>query len=123
MSLVSGCARSGTHSHSRVVLVLVAALVTAGCSQVAAVAPVGGTREAEVRFAGNDVLVAQGVAIMAAPVCTSAGETVTCTGSTTDGATITVSAPPGERMTVTVGPRTLYDGAYRAVLEAAGRPS
>ena len=103
-------------------LVLVAA---AGCSQVDALAPVGGGREALVRFAGNDVLVTKGVAIRTAPVCRYDAGAVTCEGSTLDGLPIRVTAPPGDpaRMTVTVGSRTLYDGGVQEIVDASGRPS
>ncbi|MCF7552392.1 hypothetical protein [Pseudonocardia sp. WMMC193] len=111
-----------TTFHARPLVVLVA-LVTAGCSQVAAVAPVGGTREALVRFAGNDVLVAQGVSILAAPVCTADAGAVTCAGTATDGTAITVSAPADGPMTVRVGDRVLYDGPVQTVIDEAGRPS
>jgi hypothetical protein len=122
MTPVNGKGRSGDPYRSRLVLALVVALATAGCSQVAAVAPVGGTREAEVRFAGNDVLVEQGVAILTAPVCASESGTVTCTGAAVDGTVITVSAASGGPMRVQVGDRTLYDGPVQTVLEKAGRP-
>jgi len=66
-----------------------AALVLAGCSQVAAIAPVGGDRLAEVRYAGTDVLLEEGIEILAAPVCTSPDEiAVTCEGETMDGEVI-----------------------------------
>ncbi|GAA1871446.1 hypothetical protein GCM10009836_60330 [Pseudonocardia ailaonensis] len=99
-------------------------MLLAGCSQAAAIAPVSGGREALVRFAGNDVLVAQQVAVLEAPVCAQAGEVVTCSGSTVDGQEIKVAAPAGDpaTMTVTVGSRTLYDGPVQAVVDKAGRP-
>lgn len=104
------------------VLVLVAA---SACSQAAALAPVSGGREALVRFAGNDVLVGRGVAILRAPVCTQDTAGVTCTGTTTDGQPIRVQGPPGDpaRMVVTVGAATLYDGPVQDVIDRSGRPS
>lgn len=101
-------------------------VVTAsGCSQAAALAPVSGGREALVRFAGNDVLVGRGVAILRAPVCIQDTVGVACTGTTTDGQPITVEGPPGDpaRMVVTVGATTLYDGPVQDVIDRSGRPS
>lgn len=101
---------------------LVAALVLAGCSQVAAIAPVGGNRLAEVRFASIDVLVAAAVDVRTAPACTQAADTtVSCAGDTLTGAAIEVSAPAAEpdRLQVTVGGASVYDGSLQAVLEKA----
>jgi hypothetical protein len=100
-----------------------AMLALAGCSQVAAIAPVGGERMATVRYAAIDVLVAAGVAVETAPVCTEdqADQSVTCTGSAVDGATIAVTstgADPSE-LTVAVGGTTLYSGDIQSVLEKA----
>jgi len=111
-------------------LVATAALVfvvvgVAGCSQIAAVAPVGGSRTAEVRFAVGDVLVREGVDVLVAPVCTEAADaTVTCTGETFDGASITVSAPGDhlDSVEITVGDATLYAGSIMDVLETAMEP-
>ncbi|GAB2911088.1 hypothetical protein GCM10027047_06680 [Rhodococcus aerolatus] len=97
----------------------------AGCSQVAALAPVGGDRLAEVRFATNDVLVERAVALLTAPVCTADGEAVTCTGSTVDQQPVTATssaADPGT-LVVTVGPTTVFSGSLQDVLTAAARPS
>lgn len=101
---------------------LALALALTGCSQVAAIAPVGGSHLAEVRFAGNDVLVAQQVQIRTAPVCAETGDkTVTCDGDTVDGDPIRVMSPGSspDRLTVTVGSRSLYDGLLQDVLEKA----
>ena len=49
-----------------------AALLVAGCSQVSALAPVGGDRVTEVRYAANDQLLKAGTDVMTAPVCTMA---------------------------------------------------
>lgn len=55
----------------RLLLIIAPLLVITGCaSQVAALAPVGGDDITAVRFAAIDVLLAKGVAIMQAPVCT-----------------------------------------------------
>lgn len=97
----------------------------AGCSQVAAISPVGGTRLAEVRFATADVLVAEGVDILSGPDCTQAADlTVTCEGETTGGDRITAESPGTDPtlLTVTVGDDTIYDGALLDVLEDALEP-
>lgn len=93
-------------------LLLVVPLL-AGCSQVAALAPVGGDDVAKVRFAAIDVLVAQGVEIFDAPFCTLDGEAITCTGSTVDGEDVAVASSSSDdaTLTVTVGSDTLYDGS------------
>lgn len=107
----------------RVVAALGAASVTlalAGCSQVAAIAPVGGDRLAEVRYAANDVLLEEGIDILTAPVCTSPDEiAVTCEGETMDGEVIRVesTADAQDDVVVTVGDRTLYDGSLLDVLD------
>ena len=107
---------------------VLAALLLAGCSQTAALAPVGGNRLSEVRFAANDVLVAQSIQILTAPVCTASGAddaTISCTGETTDQQTITVTskATDQKNMDVTVGSRSIYHGSVMDVLNANARPS
>ena len=67
----------------RVVALAAAALLLAGCSQVAALAPVGGDRVTGVRYAANDLLVSNGIDVMTAPVCVMATDKgVTCQGTT-----------------------------------------
>jgi hypothetical protein len=98
------------------------ALLLAGCSQVSALAPVGGDRVTEVRYAANDLLVTAGVDVMTAPVCTMASDkAVTCTGETFDHRAIHVesAAADQERMKVTVGATTLYSGDIQSVLDKA----
>ena len=101
------------------------ALLTAGCSQTDALAPVGGNHPTEVRFAAIDLLTQHGVPVMVAPVCTDVDDDVTCEGSTTDGTVISVrsSAAARTEMTVTVGSDVLYDGSIQDVLDAAARPT
>lgn len=99
-----------------------AVLVLAGCSQVAALAPVGGDRLSEVRYAANDVLLDADVALMTAPVCTMSGDvSVTCTGETVDGRAIEVSssADDPDALSVMVGGESVYDGSLDDVLEKA----
>lgn len=106
------------------VFALLLAPLLAGCSQVAAIAPVGGDHLAEVRYAAIDVLLDKGIEVLVAPDCTQAASgAVSCTGKTTDGASISVSSPAGDQtvFTLTVGDRTLYDGAIMTVLDDAAR--
>ncbi|WP_438354038.1 hypothetical protein [Microbacterium sp. CJ88] len=93
-----------------------------GCSQVAAIAPVGGSRLAETRFAANDLLVGAGIDIRTAPACTQASDaTITCEGDTFDGTAILVTAPGSspDDLEVTVGSDTLYRGSLSAVYDKA----
>ena len=102
--------------------VVAAGLVLTGCSQVAAIAPVGGERLATVRFAAIDVLTGAGTDIRTAPVCAQADDaTVTCEGDTFAGDDIRVTAPGASQddLTVTVGTETLYQGSLQAVIEKA----
>lgn len=109
----------------RAALALPALLMLAGCSQVAALAPVGGNALSEVRFAANDVLVAQGVDILEAPVCSTAGAAITCQGTTTDGQAIVVASSSADdaTITVTVGSATLYSGSLQQLLRDAAEPA
>ena len=98
------------------------ALALCGCSQVAAIAPVGGDRLAEVRYAGIDVLTKAGIEILTAPVCEqSADQGVACEGSDADGQVIRVESRSDAQdvVTVTVGARTIYDGSIQSVLDEA----
>jgi hypothetical protein len=106
------------------VAALVAAALSA-CSQVSALAPVGGDRLATVRFAANDVLVQNRVPALAAPICTASGAAISCTGSTTDGTDISVSSTADQQqlMTVTIGSATLYNGPIQDVIDRAARPT
>jgi hypothetical protein len=94
-------------------------LAVTGCSQVAALAPVGGDRVTTVKVAANDLLLAQGVAIKVAPVCETGETEYDCTGSTMSGDTITVTAPlKGDlTMVLKVGDRTLHDGPVDPVIQ------
>lgn len=107
-------------------LVVVAAIcLVSGCSQVSALAPVGGDRVTGVRYAANDLLVDAGIEVLTAPVCVQATDkAVTCEGTTRDAQPIRVvsRADDQARMTVTVGDRTLYDGDIQTVLEKAMQP-
>ncbi len=101
-------------------------LLTAGCSQIAAIAPVGGNRVSEVRYAALDVLVQKEVAILTAPVCTEANDkAVSCEGETVDGEKIVVTSAADDQanFTITVGSTTLFEGAVQDVLDDAIRPA
>lgn len=96
----------------------------AGCSQVAAIAPVGGDHLAEVRYAAIDVLLAAEVDILTAPDCTQApsGE-VTCLGETADGTRISAVSPADDQtvFSVMLGDRELYSGSIMTVIDDAAR--
>ena len=102
-------------------------LALTGCSQIAAIAPVGGDHLAEVRFAANDLLL-QAVELrelLTAPACTSASDgSITCEGETLDGEKIAVESPADDpqSLTVTVGSDTLYSGSIQEALEKSSRP-
>lgn len=106
--------------------ILALALALAGCSQISAIAPVGGDHLAEVRFAAIDVLVAQEVAVLTAPACEeSSDHAISCTGESVDGETIAVSSPADDPsvLTVTVGSETIYSGSILDVLTTAVSPA
>jgi hypothetical protein len=104
--------------------VLLAVVALAGCSQVAAIAPVGGNHLTEVRFATIDVLQQKGIALEQVPTCTRADDgAVSCAGTAADGAVIAASSPADDpdSFTVTVGSDTVFTGSVSAVIdEAAG---
>lgn len=104
---------------------VLAVLALTGCSQIAALAPVGGNGLAEVRFAAIDVFQQKNVALLTAPVCAQAdtGPLVTCVGTSADGREITVtsSVASGAQLVVAVGGETIYSGALTEVLDEAAR--
>lgn len=103
----------------RWVLLLLVVPLLAGCSQVAALAPVGGDDVAKVRFAAIDLLVADGVEVLDAPFCELDGEAIRCTGSTVAGEAITVDSTTSDDapLTVVVGSDTLFDGSLNEAVE------
>jgi hypothetical protein len=110
--------------HSAAAVAFAVALAVSGCSQIDALAPVGGNTQAEVRFAAIDVLVGAGVEILVAPVCVGpSGGDLTCTGETVSGEPISVHSPgdSDDTLTVTVGSDVLYSGSITAVLDEAAR--
>ncbi|WP_378143803.1 hypothetical protein ACFJGV_10245 [Cnuibacter sp. UC19_7] len=105
-------------------VVVLLALAATGCSQVAAIAPVGGGREAEARFGVDDVLIAEHVDVLTAPVCeTDPQGAIRCAGTTTEDAEIVGVVPPGDpaQLSVTVGGETVYSGSLQSVLDDAVR--
>ena len=103
----------------------IAGLALTGCTQVAAIAPVGGDRVAEIRFAANDVLVRESVDIQTAPVCDMASDkAVSCSGETTGGEAISVESSANDQstMTITIGGTELFSGTIQDVLDEAMRP-
>lgn len=98
-------------------------LALAGCSQVEALAPVGGNHMTEIRYAAIDILLAKNIEVLVAPVCEQDGEAVSCTGETADGQAITVTSPSDatDTVTVTVGDETIYSGKYWDILDDAVR--
>ena len=107
----------------RLACLAVAALALAGCSQMAALTPVGGDKITAARIATNDVLVAQGIKILVAPVCTTVPEGFTCTGTTVDGQEIVANAgpTPPQALTITVGGSPIFQGTVQDVLAKAAQ--
>lgn len=103
-------------------VLLLAGLSLTGCSQVAAVAPVGGTRLAQVRFGTLDALVEADIEVLTAPVCTEAAAgTITCTGTALDGRAITSvsrGASP-DSLKVVVDGDIIYSGSLTDLLDRA----
>jgi hypothetical protein len=116
--------RRRTRLPALVLLVTFAGMVLAGCSQVAAIAPVGGGHLAQVRFATIDVLLTSHIEVKTAPVCTRASSgAVACVGAARDGTTLrsVSSAADPTSLAVTAGDRTLYRGSVQSVLQKAAR--
>lgn len=100
---------------------VLAGLCLAGCSQAAALAPVGGDRLAEVRFGTLDALVAAEIGISTAPTCTQETDgTVSCTGTTNDGRKISsISRGSSPDIEILVGGERLYSGSLADLLDRA----
>ena len=103
-------------------LALASTLALGGCSQVAAIAPVGGNHLTEVRFATIDVLQQKGIALEEVPTCARASDgAISCTGTTADGAAVTATSPADDpdSFTVTVGSGPVFTGSVSAVIDQA----
>ncbi|WP_270351987.1 hypothetical protein [Microbacterium testaceum] len=101
---------------------LMAVAVLVGCSQIAAIAPVGGNHLTEVRFATIDVLQEQGIALQDVPTCTRGDDgSVACTGTTSTGDDVAASSPGSDpdRVTVTVSSKVVFDGSVSEVIDRA----
>lgn len=106
-------------------LIVAAALGATGCSQVSALAPVGGDALAEVRFGAIDVLLDHDIELLRAPVCEveGAGPAVRCAGTTTAGEQIDVtsSTADGAILTITVDGAEIFQGPLQDVIDEAAR--
>lgn len=100
-----------------------AVVALAGCSQIEAIAPVGGNHEAEVRYAAIDVLLDAGVEILVAPDCDAKDGAIVCEGETVSGDQIAVESTAADpsSLTVRVGTDVLYSGPVLDVLDDAAR--
>ncbi|MCC8930928.1 hypothetical protein [Rhodococcus sp. I2R] len=98
------------------------ALVLAGCSQVDALAPVGGAGVADLRYATNEVLLEKGVDILVAPVCDGQGLALRCVGETVGNETITATSTSEDESSfdLVVGTSVIYSGPVQSVLERNG---
>lgn len=100
-------------------------LALTGCSQVAALAPVGGNRATEIRFATIDVLLDHDIQLLEAPTCAEADDkAVTCSGTTVDGKPVTATSPAAyqDSLIVEVDGTKLYNGTIDAVIDESIRP-
>lgn len=98
------------------------AAVLGGCSQAAALAPVGGDRVVSVRVATIEVLLERLIDVREAPACHQDDDAaVSCTGTTSDGLTVSAAAMRADldRVIVQIDGDTVYDGSIDAVLEQA----
>lgn len=98
-------------------------LVLAGCSQISALAPVGGDDVAMVRFATIDLLLDAGIEVLDAPVCELVEKAITCSGETLDGSHISAvsSTSDDATITVTVGEETIHSGSLSDVIDKFAR--
>ena len=95
--------RSGANAIWIAALVVAAAALT-GCSQVAALAPVGGDHLTMVRFAAIDVLVDEGIDVLTAPVCSAEpGGATTEPGGATTASAATGDAAAGKQVFESAG--------------------
>lgn len=116
--------RASAASATALALAIAAVIALTGCSQVQALAPVGGNRLAEVRFAVMDVLTRHDVAILTAPVCSSdRSGTVVCTGTAVGHRPLVGRSDAGTptELRVSAGSDVLYAGPLQDVLDAAAR--
>jgi hypothetical protein len=105
----------------RLMLVPLLGLTLVGCSQVAALTPVGGGPITTVRNAVYDVLVEQDVEILVAPQCETATDGFLCKGTTIDGEVILAEASKiaPYSLTITIGSQVVFTGTAQDVLDKA----
>lgn len=98
-----------------------ALLLLTGCSQISALAPVGGDDITGLRTAAVDVLLQKKVAIKVAPTCVESSTEYRCQGTTVTGGPILVTAPTADPiiMTITVDGAQIFNGSVDDVLTAA----
>lgn len=101
---------------------LILTLALAGCSQIDALAPVGGAEIADLRYAAIEVLLEQGVDVLVAPVCDGHGAALRCVGETVSNETITatLTSEDDASFELRVGQSLIYSGPVQAVLERNG---
>ncbi len=109
------------------VLVTSAALFLSGCAnigtEISTLKPVAGDKLTGLNIAVNDVLLAKGVNVLVAPVCTFGTDSYSCAGKTVDNQRIEATAQGAEpeTMTITVGGKKLFEGDISDVLTEAGQ--
>ena len=99
-----------------------AVALLAGCSQISALAPVGGDGITTLRIAIDDVLAEKAVPVLISPKCKEdAAKAFTCKGTTRAGEPILATSPAGDprTMTVTVAGEVIYQGEVDAVVDRA----
>jgi hypothetical protein len=93
----------------------------AGCSQIDALAPVGGDKITSVRNAAYNVLVQQQVEILVAPTCSTVEAGFSCIGSTVRNEPIVVEASGTAPfpLVITVDGIMIFEGSAQDVLDQA----
>lgn len=93
----------------------------AGCSQINALAPVGGDKITSVRNAVYDVLMQQQVEVLVAPTCATVEAGFTCTGSTVSNGKIVAEASGTAPFTlvIKVDGVEIFEGTAQSVLDQA----
>jgi hypothetical protein len=106
---------------AQIVFPLLLVSTLAGCSQIDALAPVGGDKITSVRNAANNVLVQQQVEILVAPTCSTVETGFSCMGSTVDNEPIVVEASGTAPfpLVITVDGITIFEGSAQDVLDQA----
>ena len=100
-------------------LLLVSTL--AGCSQIDALAPVGGDKITSVRNAVYDVLVQQQIEVLVAPTCSTVEAGFTCTGSAVSNEKIVAEASGAApfALVIKVDGVEIFEGTAQSVLDQA----